>query len=129
MAGARVAVAVTRHGDLGIVLLVFDHRDHVRVPTQVPAGGMVRGVTVSNAVRHEGREEAGADTIARRTVLGVRRSPHPVIGDERVTAGRTGITRCAGTTMRTTVSSSRASSSRSDERTNSSAMTTVRTAD
>jgi 8-oxo-dGTP diphosphatase len=70
----RVLAYVTRERDGRKELLVFDHRDHPRAGTQVPAGRVDPGEALEQCLRRELHEETGIEeaTIVREL---------PVLGD------------------------------------------------
>ena len=76
----RVACYVVR--DLGdeLELLVFDHVDFPDAGTQVPAGGMDPGESVSEAATREVSEECGLTTVAVVRELGKSDRPHAETG-------------------------------------------------
>ena len=55
----RVIAYVTRVRDGNKELLVFDHRDHPNVGTQVPAGRLDEGESLGEGLARELREESG----------------------------------------------------------------------
>jgi 8-oxo-dGTP diphosphatase len=59
----RVVAYLTREREGRRELLVFDHRDHPRAGTQVPAGRLDRGETLEDGLRRELHEEAGLDRV------------------------------------------------------------------
>jgi 8-oxo-dGTP pyrophosphatase MutT (NUDIX family) len=63
----RVVVYVERDDEL----LVFDHRDHPEAGTQVPAGGILSGEALEEAVIREVREETGLDLRDAPVLLGI----------------------------------------------------------
>ena len=82
----RVAAYVVRAAPSGRELLVFDHAGLPAAGRQVPAGGVLAGEPLEEAVRREVAEETGLADVTVRTSLGVSRRPHPQTGAPRVTA-------------------------------------------
>lgn len=59
----RVIAYVTRERDDGRELLVFDHRDHPKAGTQVPAGRLDPGEDLEAGLLREVREETGLENL------------------------------------------------------------------
>ena len=76
----RVACYVVRDLGDGLELLVFDHVDFPDAGTQVPAGGMDPGESVSEAATREVSEECGLTTVAVVRELGTSDRPHAETG-------------------------------------------------
>jgi ADP-ribose pyrophosphatase YjhB (NUDIX family) len=75
----RVLAYVTRERDGHKELLVFDHRDHPRAGTQVPAGRLERGEELEAGLLRELEEESGlanAHVIREFGTFGPRELPH-----------------------------------------------------
>jgi len=80
----RVAAYVVRAGLSGPELLVFEHAVLPEAGRQVPAGGVIAGEALEEAVRREVAEETGLKDVTVRASLGV--SNRPQAGAPRVTA-------------------------------------------
>ncbi len=75
----RVLAYVTRERDGRKELLVFDHRDHPRAGTQVPAGRLEPGEDLEAGLLRELAEEAGLDDariVRKFATFGPRELPH-----------------------------------------------------
>ncbi|MHA4815543.1 NUDIX hydrolase [Streptomyces aculeolatus] len=84
-ARVRTASYVIRNRPGGPELLVFDHRDHPRAGTQVPAGGVEPGELLTEAALREVAEETGAAAVTLGAALAVQQSPHPHTGEPQIT--------------------------------------------
>ena len=96
----RVVAYVTRERDGVKELLVFDHRDHPKAGTQVPAGRIDPGESLEECLHRELDEEAGLrGTIVRE--LGRPAWPKRSTTTARSRFAPTGIPRRCGSTKST----------------------------
>jgi ADP-ribose pyrophosphatase YjhB (NUDIX family) len=80
----RVAAYVIRRRTVP-ELLVFDHLDVPEAGTQIPAGGVLRGEALEQAVLRETAEETGLRTATVIRQVAVEDKPHPHTGQPRRT--------------------------------------------